>query len=316
MQRIERIQRVKCAMLCMARQCWEQGLAAQAMYALGDNESLILLARDAVLRQKPDGRLCDVENTPAIVDPAICVEPVLLAGKLTGEPEFEKAARKNIDYLLKVAPHAEDGTYFHLEGSQEVWADAASMSPPSLSLMGYYDEAVAQMKGILKRLYDKKTGAYFHIWDEEKQCYSREKLWGVGNGWIVIGLMNLIHNLPSDYKQRPELIVDLHNLIDAFLKFNRVGGLFHNILDDDTTFVETESAEMLAYAIYKSVKSGFLDARYLADADELRKAIYEKVGENGIVMDSVSSPLFDRPGSATESQAHFLLMEAASLSLQ
>ena len=42
----------------------------------------------------------------------------------------------------------------------------------------------------------------------------------------------------------------------------------------------------------------------------------EIVGENGIVMDSVSSPLFDRPGSATESQAHFLLMEAASLSLQ
>ena len=79
------IEKVKRAMLAMARQCWEQGVAAQAMLELGDMETMRLMARDCVVRQNADGRLCDVENTPAIVDPAVCVEPVLAAGRQLGD---------------------------------------------------------------------------------------------------------------------------------------------------------------------------------------------------------------------------------------
>ena len=51
------LERVKHAMLCMARQCWEQGIAAQAMLECGDSDTMVQLARDCVVRQNADGRL-------------------------------------------------------------------------------------------------------------------------------------------------------------------------------------------------------------------------------------------------------------------
>ena len=92
------IEKVKRAMLAMARQCWEQGVAAQAMLELGDMETMRLMARDCVVRQNADGRLCDVENTPASVDPAFCVEAVLAAGRRMGDQAMIDAAiQREID---------------------------------------------------------------------------------------------------------------------------------------------------------------------------------------------------------------------------
>ena len=53
------IDKVKTAMLTMQRATWEQGVAMQAMLELGEEKLLILMAKDAVLRQSADGRLAE-----------------------------------------------------------------------------------------------------------------------------------------------------------------------------------------------------------------------------------------------------------------
>src|SRR5512140_3639069 len=67
---VERCARVRRAMLSMQRASWEQGLAAQAALEEGDAELAILLAREAVLRQGPDGRLAQLGADPGATDPA------------------------------------------------------------------------------------------------------------------------------------------------------------------------------------------------------------------------------------------------------
>jgi unsaturated rhamnogalacturonyl hydrolase len=68
---------------------------------------------------------------------------------------------------------------------------------------------------------------------------------------------------------------------------------------------------MLSYSIYRGVDGGWLDEGYLKHADRMREAVYEKVDEAGLVQGVCGAPNFDRPGTATEGQAFFLLMEAA-----
>ena len=51
------IEQVKLAMLTMQRYQWEQGVAAQALLELGDTTLVVLMAKEAVLRQAQDGRL-------------------------------------------------------------------------------------------------------------------------------------------------------------------------------------------------------------------------------------------------------------------
>ena len=91
----------------------------------------------------------------------------------------------------------------------------------------------------------------------------------------------------------------------------RPDGLFHDVVDDTNTFVETNLSQMLAYSIYKGVKSGWLKDSYLKSADKMRAGAHSKVDEYGVVQGACGSPLFDRSGTSTEAQAFLLMMEAA-----
>jgi unsaturated rhamnogalacturonyl hydrolase len=48
----------------------------------------------------------------------------------------------------------------------------------------------------------------------------------------------------------------LQELIDSCLKFQRLDGLFHDVLDDPKSFIETNLAQMLAYTIFRGIQGG------------------------------------------------------------
>ena len=75
----ETMQKVAGAMLAIQRYPWEQGVCAQAMYELGDNEIWVAMAHDAILRQKEDGRLAVINENVAVTDPAANGEVCLRA---------------------------------------------------------------------------------------------------------------------------------------------------------------------------------------------------------------------------------------------
>jgi hypothetical protein len=68
---------------------------------------------------------------------------------------------------------------------------------------------------------------------------------------------------------------------------------------------------MLAYAIYRGVRSKWLDASRLETAEKLYAAAKAKIDAYGLVQDCCGAPSFDKPGVAPEGQAFYLLMESA-----
>lgn len=310
------LNKVKFAMLCMARQCWEQGVAAQAMLECGDEGALLLLARDCVVRQNADGRLCDVEGTPALVDPAICIEPVYEAGKRLKDEDYIRAARRNLEYLLHDAPGAPDGALYHLMGEEEIWADSMAMGPHVMMYMGELDAGMNYYRAIRKRLRDPEDQLYRHKWNESEQRFSRDLYWGVGNGWALVGLMRMAQELKKRSDSRAEEVAaDFAELVEAMLPFQAENGLFHDVLDDSSTFYESECTEMFAYSIYKMVLLNMGNERWLAAADLARKAVQNRVDEFGILQGCAGSPSFETEGTSVEGQAHLIMMEAAAASL-
>ena len=93
-------------------------------------------------------------------------------------------------------------------------------------------------------------------------------------------------------------------------------GLYHDVVDSPDTFVETNLSQMLAYSIYRGVSEKWLDGSYLEFAGRMREAAHGKVDEFGLVQGVCGSPTFNYPGTATEGQAFFLLMEAAYNALE
>lgn len=308
----QKAERVKNAMLCMTRQCWEQGIAAQAFWEMGNYDELELVVHDMMLRQSSDGRLCNVENTPAVTDSAFCIPAVYLLGKDRHNEKMIKAAEKNIIFLLNDAQRATDGTLYHMIHTKHVWADSAAYLPYALALTGHVEEGFVQMKGICSRLYDKETGLYLHMWDDERQEYLRALPWGIGNGWILSGMLRLYLVAGEECpKGKAVLLQEWHTLLDTMLIYETDAHLFHDILTDDTTFEESETAELVAYCIYCGIREGLLEWTYLQRADKIRAAIEKRVTESGLVKGAASSPDFVRPGTSVECQANYLMMEKA-----
>ena len=68
---------------------------------------------------------------------------------------------------------------------------------------------------------------------------------------------------------------------------------------------------MFAYTIFRGVNEGWLNNTYLPHAEKMRKAAHKMVDKYGLVHGVCGAPDFNKPGTATEGQAFFLLMEAA-----
>ena len=306
------IPRVMNAMLAMQRRAWEQGVAAQALLELGESAWVVLLAKDAVVNQLKDGRLALNEGRGPLADPAANGEPLLHAATVTGDPALRQAADRMLEFLLYKAPRTRDGLIYHNAIENQIWVDACYMAPPFLAVAGYPEEAVRQLVGYRQRLFDAQAHLFYHIWDEDLQAYARQLFWGVGNGWAAAGMARVIRALPERMgRDRALLVGFVKELLDGCLVHQRADGLFHDILDDPETFVETNAAQMLATTIYRGVAGGWLDAAYLPDADRMRAAAHAKVDAYGLVQGVCGAPHFNRSGTATEGQAFFLIMEAA-----
>jgi unsaturated rhamnogalacturonyl hydrolase len=312
MESEKRIQKVMHAMLAMQRRAWEQGVAAQALLELGETELVVLLAKDAVVNQLKDGRLGLNEGRNPVTDPASNGEPLLFAARVTGEQNLQEAAERMVEFLLYKAPRTREGIIYHNYIENMIWVDSFYMAPPFLAVAGYHQEAIKQVLGYRKILRNPEKKLYYHIWDEDKHQFERKLFWGVGNGWAAAGMSRVINALPDSMEKEKAMVADfVGELLDGCLVYQRADGLFHDILDDPTTFVETNVGQMLSYAIYRGVKGSWLDRAYLQHADRMRTAVYQKVDSYGLVQGVCGAPNFNRPGTATEGQAFFLLMEAA-----
>ena len=188
-------------------------------------------------RQAADGRLADVEGETGSVNGAACGEAVQISG-------FAEAARRQLDWLVRDAPRDADGTLFHLLDGREVWADTVYMVVPFLAMSGLADVAVAQVEGHRRRLCHGRP-VLGDLVGRDVRSLRRADRWGGGNGWVVAGLARAIRLAPS---LRADLADHAREVLDACLALRRPDGLFHDVLDDPSTFVETNAAQMFAYA--------------------------------------------------------------------
>lgn len=308
-----RIEQVKFALLAMQRHAWEQGVAAQAFLELGEEQWAIRLAREAASRQSSDGRLAMVGSDTQVTDPAANGEALLYAARTSGEAGLAQAAQKMLTYLLRDAPRNSDGVLFHVNNAPQIWADSLYMAPPFLAAAGHPDDAMQQIEGMRKRLWIEEKKLYAHIWNEARQEFDRAACWGVGNGWAAAGMTRVLSLLPDrGTGERRQLVEYIQATVDGCLKHQRPDGLFHDVVDDPRTFVETNLAQMLAYTLFRGLQGGWLDETYRARAERMRRAAHAKVDRDGLVQGVCGAPDFDRPGVAPEGQAFFLLMEAAA----
>ena len=293
----------KQALLCMQRHAWEQGVAMQAFYELGDRDTVILLAKEAAYRAVEDGRCAILSDYNNVTDPCCVGEALKWAWEQTGDKDLKHALDALTDWALNKAPRSANGIVYHVMNEPSIRADSMYMLPPFLAAIGRHEEAMKQMRGYEFALKD-ETGLYSHMWNEEKRIFTRKAHWGVGNGWVLAAFARMIPLMPE---HASELISKAKTLIDALLPF-MTDGCFHDVVDDDNTFIELNLSQILAYTLLRGMRQGWLEG-YTDTVKILRNAYLARVDEYGIIRQTCGAPFFDKPGTAPECQAFLLMAE-------
>lgn len=299
------------AMLGFQRASWEQGVAGQALIEAGELDAAIALARASLVHVNESG--VAAASGGSTTDPLMLGDCLWWAARQTGDSQLVKAADDMLRFAVTGAPRASDGTPYHQAHSREMWSDGTFTTPPFLAAAGQYDASIAQLRGVHRRLWDADRKLMHHRWSEPHQTFVNAMFWGGGNGWTAAAITRVIRSLPADHEpDREQLTALLRELLDGCLAHQRADGLFHDEVDNPSSYVETNLAAMLAYAIYESVRGGWLPENYLVPADRMRAAVRGKVDRNGFVQGVAGAPSFNKPGVSTEGQAFFILMEAAA----
>ena len=308
------------AMLAIQRYPWEQGVCAQALYETGDFITSAAMAHDAVLRQRPDGRLAVIGDNIAVTDPAASGEPVWRAYEMTGQAFYKEGAMKMLDYLLEKAPRTKDGIIYHNEISfdegftpDQIWVDSIYMAPPFLAVMGHLEEAVKQIEGYLRYLRgDDGHNLLYHIYDVSGGHFVRKKLWATGNGWALMGIGRCLDiAISSGQKTIGEKLKEEGvKILDEMLMYQREDGRFFDTLDDPSTFVDGTSAMMMSAFVFRGIYKGWLDSSYCKYAQRVVKTMEGYIDNLGIIHEVCGCPDFLKQGTSAESMAAYLMMHA------
>lgn len=309
----DRIKRVKTAVLGMQRYDWEQGTVGQAFLESGEYELAISFARGAILRQEK-GRFSVLKGNGPITDCSSIGEVVLYAARVTGDPLFKKGADEMLEVFNKSDHKTPEGILFHTqEPAKWMMSDANYMLPPFLAACGDYDEALKQIEGWRKYLYDEKEKLYSHIYDYSEKTFKRKDFWGTGNGWSAAGFCRVIRMLPESMSKEKSILAGYtKDLIDSCIRYMNDDGSFHDVINKPDTFIEVNLSQMIAYSIFRGVAAGFLSKSYISAAEQMRKAANDRVDRYGYIHDVCGCPGFDRSYYSPEAQAFYLLMEAAA----
>lgn len=197
------------------------------------------------------------------------------------------AAVKVADYIA-AAPTDAGALLHHLVGYPPmVFVDFIYYVGPYLQHIAkatgeikYSHVAVQQTIGHLIRLQDPANGLLDHVYDPARAT-TNGVAWGRGNGWALLGLVDILSDLPDDTAGYPAIKTGYEAMVKTCLSLQEPEGSWHTILDDPASPLENSVAAFFSAAFMKARKARLLDHTAASAAEKAWNAVTEKVLPDG-----------------------------------
>lgn len=217
-------------------------------------------------------------------------------------PDWEKLCRERAVFLMRSLPRTQCGGFEHMttggsrdavqRNPEQLWADTLFMAVLFLGKMGvrydnqsWIDEAVYQYLLHIKYLADNRTGFLYHGWSFETRSNFGGIFWNRGNSWFTYGAAAFLTAMESRLNgaDRRMILNAWKNQVDALLRAQDASGLWHTILTDPDTYIETSGSGAITAGILSGVRHGFLDKSCLPAALKAVEALLSYIDDDGLV---------------------------------
>ncbi|WP_342269076.1 glycoside hydrolase family 88 protein [Spiroplasma endosymbiont of Aspidapion aeneum] len=210
------------------------------------------------------------------------------------------------EWLVNKLPRTKEGGFQHVVYAsiheQQLWVDTLMMSALTIGRIGvlldnknYIDEAKYQFLIHSKYLFDTKNDLWFHGYSFIEKSNFSEAHWGRGNSWPTIAIPQIINicNLSSNDPVRKFLENILINHIDKLSKLQDKSGLWHTILDDNSSYLETSCTAGFAYGLQYAINSKLIDKKYQTNVNLAVQGLLKNITkEGGLLNVSGGTPVF------------------------
>lgn len=256
-------------------------------------------------RVKEDGTIDGYNPEKYNIDDVNAGKTLFELYDLTGKEKYRKAI-DNIYEQVKHQPRTKEGNFWHKKiYPNQIWLDGLYMGQPfymeyetKFNNKKNYDDIFNQFFNVYELLRDKNTGLYYHGYDSSREIFWCDKQTGVSKnfwlralGWYSMALLDTLDKCDKTgcEEKFAKLQSIFKELMDSMLKFQDESGMWYQVVDKGTmpdNYLETSGSSIMAYALLKGVRLGFLSAEY---AEYGKKAIdgicskYLKVKEDGSI---------------------------------
>lgn len=203
------------------------------------------------------------------------------------------------EWAMNDLPKTKCGGFQHAtyltDNYQQMWDDTLMMTVMPLAKIGlifnrpkYVEEAKKQMLLHVKYLCDHKTGLWYHGYTFEGDHNYADAFWARGNSWITIVIPEFIELLdlqPGDFL-REFLIETLDRQVAKLVELQDKSGLWHTLLDDKSSYLESSAAAGFAYGILKAVRKRYLDVKYREVGIKAIKGVMGQIDEKGELLNT------------------------------
>lgn len=212
----------------------------------------------------------------------------------TRDPRLQPVLDRWADRIVHEMPRTPEGGLPHIVSDKindsELWDDTLVMVGLFLASYGeasgrteLIDEACHQFLLHTRYLADPKSGLWFHGWTFDGRHNFARALWGRGNAWITLGILDLVEIATVAAPVRSFLLGVLEAQINALLTLQAPSGAWHTLLDDPHSYEEISATAGFGYGLMKAARLG-LGPKGCADAGRRAlKAVLSNIDANGTV---------------------------------
>jgi rhamnogalacturonyl hydrolase YesR len=117
----------------------------------------------------------------------------------------------------------------------------------------YVDRAAAEMVVYLDEI-QQPNGLFYH-------SASANYFWARGNGWMAVGMAELLRILPDDNPNKTRIKEAYLKMMNTLKDCQGDDGMWHQLVDDPAAWNETSGSAMFSYSMITGVKNGWLDKK-------------------------------------------------------
>lgn len=270
---------------------WPQGVAVYAMFKLykatGDKQVLEDM-RTWYARHMAKGLPPKNVNTMA---------PMLgmtLLYKETGDEAYRPVIQEWSQWVMTQMPRTQEGGLQHITSDdvneQQLWDDTLYMTclflyqaGDALGIEVMKQEAEYQFLLHIKYLHSTENGLWFHGFCFQGRHHFGKAYWARGNSWFTACAVDFAEWIPQGPVRRLILSTWQEQCKALLAMQDQETGLWHTLLDQPDSYLETSASAAIAYGMLKGARLGLLDADCRAAGEKALQGVLAQVAEDGTV---------------------------------